>query len=247
VPLPRVSFGPRPSLPGISTITWAAGAAAILLPVLSWFWWYGGSATLPGLFGNFTASFVAFLIALAWDRRRRNAEVEAAEDQEEEQRKDEAQRRFLTIDLELARLRESVVSVLQRPQDAKYFLPDFPTGSWEAGRGALGLIIGDYVLMADLATLYGRIEDLQWRLRFKAEVWPVNPEEAAAFDPMIEAIATQALSQLDELQPEVQRQIAQPQLLPVTSLRHPRFRLAQKEPLTILEKLLKLTDLRPHS
>lgn len=82
----------------------ALGAALILPPLAAW-WWYSGASTWPGLIGNFTASFFAFLIALSWDRSREQVELRREEDErisrdraaaeaEVSRRRDEAVRRL---------------------------------------------------------------------------------------------------------------------------------------------------------
>jgi hypothetical protein len=78
--------------------------AAVSLPI-----WlgetYGRAAVWLGLVGNFTASFAAFLVALRWDRRQREAEGEERERQgrealereavkEHDRRESETRRRF---------------------------------------------------------------------------------------------------------------------------------------------------------
>lgn len=183
---------------------------------------YGGIWTWPSLATNFAATSVAFLIALAWDRRQRTAadlkEAEAERRRgeaelrlEQERRETEAKRRFAAIVLELERLQGSLQRSVDEQQHYKYFFPDLPSGSWQAGSGPLGMIISSYGLMADLSTFYGHVAELQWRLRFKAQ----PGVDEAAVNPIIDALATQMLSEVGTLIGQVRKQVVQPDVRPV--------------------------------
>jgi hypothetical protein len=183
---------------------------------------YGGASTWTGLATNFAATSVAFLIALAWDRRQRAyAEIQeeeaerrreiAARAREQERRETEAQRRFSAIALELERIQSSLQRTAGEQQGYKYFFPDLPSGSWQAGSGPLGVIIANYSLMADLSTFYGHVGELQWRLRFKAQ----PGVDDGAVSPIIGALATQMLNDVAVLLSHVRRQIAHPDVQPV--------------------------------
>ena len=63
--------------------------------------------------------------------------------------------------------------------------------------------------MADLATFYGQVDELQWRLRFKAE----PGVDEASVSPMIEALARQMLNDLSVLLPQLRRQVTDPDVL----------------------------------
>jgi hypothetical protein len=90
------------------------GGAFVVAVVLPFVLWpvYGGPLVWPGLVGNFTASLLAFLCALAWDRREKHREreqeasdyeerAEQARDEELVDRKNEARRRFGIVLTEL--------------------------------------------------------------------------------------------------------------------------------------------------
>ncbi len=183
---------------------------------------YGGNTTWTGMSTGFSATTLAFLIALAWDRRQRaQAELqeveaerrrdEAARTAEQERRETEARRRFSAIALELERLQGSLTRTVEEQQRYAYFFPDLPSGSWRAASAPLGMIISNYGLMADLSTFYGHVDELQWRLRFKAQ-----PEiDQAAVSPIIDALARQMLNDAAVLLTHVRRQIAQPDVRPV--------------------------------
>jgi hypothetical protein len=194
----------------VGPVTAIAALAAVALPLLAYFFWYGGNATWPGLITNFSATFGAFLIALAWDRRERQVEAERQASAAHGARVTEARRRLAAVEVELRRLEASIKSVLADQPQADYFLPDLHRGSWEAAREGLGVVLAHYKLLADLATFYGRVDDLQWRLRFQAEAWTVNRTEGERFKPMVTAIAHEALSDVERLLPEVQQQIRTP-------------------------------------
>ena len=194
---------------------------AIVTPILSALV-YGAAVTWPSMATNFAATSVAFLVALAWDRRQRSlAEFqeheaerrreEAALVAEQERRETEAERRFSAIALELERLQTSLQRTVDEQQRYKYFFPDLPSGSWAAGRAPLGLIISNYGLMADLSTFYGHVDELQWRLRFKAQ--PGVDESAVS--PIIAALAQQMLNDVAVLLLHVRRQIAQPDVVSI--------------------------------
>jgi hypothetical protein len=192
-----------------SPIFVVALVAAVGTPLAAWFWWYSGPAIVPGLVTSFAATFLAFLVALDWERRQRREDAEKLAAQELDRRRTEARRAFSAIGAELEQLQESVESVVGR-EDAKYFLPDLPTHAWRAARERLTIIVADTELMASLGRLYSRVDDLLWRLRFLAERWSVNTSEATEFNPMIDSIANEVLADLEELHPRVREQATNP-------------------------------------
>jgi hypothetical protein len=196
-------------------------AVSVVAPILTSLF-YGGNATWTAMATGFSATALAFLVALAWDRRQRafaelqEAEAEtrraqAAQVAEQERRETEARRRFSAIALELERLQGSLTRTVEEQQRYAYFFPDLPSGSWRAAGAPLGMILSNYGLMADLSTFYGHVEELQWRLRFKAQ-----PEvDQAAVSPIIDALARQMLNDVAVLLVHVRKQIAQPDVRPV--------------------------------
>jgi hypothetical protein len=201
---------------------WPAGLLLAVLvvsvagPVLTAVFW-GGDSTWPSLSSGFAATAVAFLVALAWDRRARAAadhkeaeaearRVQSAKLAEQERRASEAKRRFSAIALELERLQGGLQRTVEEQHLYKYFFPDLPSGSWQAGSGGLGMIIENFGLMADLSTFYGHVDELQWRLRFKAAAGV----DETAVSPIIEALARQMLADIAVLLAQVRRQVANP-------------------------------------
>ncbi len=192
----------------------AAIAGMIFVP-LKW----GNESLWPGLVGNFVASLIAFALALAWDRRQRASADEATRQREAEEaqrllkdeqdrRETEVRRRLLVLRPQLKQLEQSVESVLEKSSIARYFLPDLPTGAWEANAEPLSRLLADHQLVADLSTFHDRVRDLQWRLRFKAEEQRVT--QAQMFETMIEALAQEIKSDLPDLHRRVNEQIAHP-------------------------------------
>lgn len=209
----------------VRDLTLVAALAAVVGIAVTW-WIYGGGSLWPGLVGNFVASLAAFLLALSWDRRSRHEDemkavaqeaerIEKALDDERERRAAEVRRRLSAMRLEMNQLKESVESTLARPVGTLYFLPDLPTGAWDAAAESLGRLIADYKLVADLSTFYDRVRDLRWRLRSMTEAAHVSRIKARTFEPMVNAIAREVADDLEKLLPLVDSQIAKPDVQPV--------------------------------
>jgi hypothetical protein len=192
--------------------------AAIVLPVLGAHW-YTGEIMWPLVIGGYASASLAFTTALFWDRhsrlqdevREREADRQRVVDrlrEEQERRVVEARRRFGALELELARLKASIDRAKREQHLYKHFFPDLPTGSWTAARGPLGLIVSDYELMADLATFYGHVEELRWRLRFKADA----SVDEATVSPIIATFVDQMADAVDGLLEQVKAQIRSPQV-----------------------------------
>jgi PAS domain-containing protein len=193
-------------------------AAAVVAPIIGAHY-YTGEIMWPLVIGGYSGAALAFTTALFWDRHSRlqdevrQGEAErrrAAERlrQEQERRVVEARRRFGALELELERLKASIERTKREQASYKHFFPDLPTGSWAAASGPLGVIVSDYELMADLATFYGHVEELRWRLRFKADAAvdedSVNPIIATFVDQMADAV--------EVLLEQVREQIRNPQV-----------------------------------
>lgn len=213
--------------PPVSAGTWAWSLllvgvfVAVVTPVLS-ARSYGAVVTWPAMATSFSATCLAFLVALAWDRRQRNVadqkEIAAEAKREEGERSGEqdrrvleAKRRFAAIALELARIEASLRRTSAEQQRFKYFFPDLPTGSWNASSGRLGLIVANYSLIADLSTFYGQVEELRWRLRFKAYAGV----DETAVGPLVDALARELLRDVGQLRSDVAKQLANPDVEPI--------------------------------
>lgn len=183
---------------------------------------YGASLTWPALATSFSSTCLAFLVALAWDRRQRavgDRNEAAAEERRHvaerraahERRLLEARRRFAAIALELERIEASLRRTVAEQHRYKYFFPDLPTGSWNASSEPLGMIVANYALMADLATFYGQVEEVRWRLRFKAHAG-VDEVEVS---PLVDGLARALLADVVELRRDVARQREEPEVEPI--------------------------------
>ena len=198
--------------------------AAVAAPVVGLIL-YEGPIIWPLELCGYSGAALAFLTALAWDRHSRLQEEmrqAAAErrrmtlrlEQEQERRVIEVKRRFGALELELTRLKTSIDRTKREQHSYKHFFPDLPTGSWNAASGPLGVIVADYELMADLSTFYGHVEELRWRLRFKAEA----STDETQINSMIDTLVAQMADAVDTLLEQVKEQIASPQVEQVAGL-----------------------------
>jgi hypothetical protein len=197
-------------------ILFIALAAAVVAPIYAWATELESEIWLLEIAG-YSGAALAFLTALMWDRHSRMQEearqTEAERtrttqrlEQEQERRVIEAKRRFGALELELLRLKASVDRTKREQHGYKHFFPDLPTGSWQAAAVPLGVIVSDYELMADLSTFYGHVEELRWRLRFKAQA----DVDEASVNSMIDTLATQMADAVDVLLEQVREQIETP-------------------------------------
>jgi hypothetical protein len=198
--------------------------AAVAAPVVGLIL-YEGPIIWPLELCGYSGAALAFLTALAWDRHSRLQEEmrqAAAErrritvrlEQEQERRVIEAKRRFGALELELTRLKASIDRTKREQHSFKHFFPDLPTGSWNAASGPLGMIVADYELMADLSTFYGHVEELRWRLRFKADA----STDETLLNSMIDTLVAQMADAVDVLLEQVREQIENPQVEQVAGL-----------------------------
>jgi hypothetical protein len=178
---------------------------------------YTGEIMWPLEIAGFSGAALAFVAALAWDRhsrlqddvRQRESDQQRAAErlqQEQERRVIEAQRRFGALELELLRLKASIDRTQREQHSYKHFFPDLPTGSWQAASGPLGVIVSDYELMADLSTFYGHVDELRWRLRFKAQA----STDETMVNSMIDTLVGQMAEAVDTLIEQVREQVANP-------------------------------------
>jgi hypothetical protein len=191
---------------------------AVIAPILG-AQWYTGEIMWPLVIGGYSGAALAFTAALFWDRHLRlQDDVRQAEADrrrvserlalEQERRVVEAKRRFGALELELTRLQASIERATREQHNYKHFFPDLPTGSWAAASAPLAVIVSDYELMADLATFYGHVDELRWRLRFKAD--PAVDEEA--IHPIITTFVNQMAVAVEALLEQVREQVETPQV-----------------------------------
>ena len=190
--------------------------AAVVAPIIGAHY-YTGEIMWPLVIGGYSGAALAFTAALFWDRHSRlQDEVRQAETDrrrtqerlktEQERRVIEARRRFGALEVELTRLKASIERAKREHHNYKHFFPDLPAGSWAVASGPLGVIVSDYELMADLATFYGQVEELRWRLRFKADA-AVDEE---AVNAIITTFVTQMADAVDVLLEQVREQMVNP-------------------------------------
>jgi len=190
--------------------------AAIVAPIVGAHY-YTNELMWPLVIGGYSGAALAFLTALAWDRHSRLQEdvrqleaerhrTEQRLQQEQDRRVVEARRRFGALELELLRLKASIDRTKLEQHAYKHFFPDLPTGSWQASSAPLGVLVSDYELMADLSTFYGHVEELRWRLRFKAD--PATDDEIV--NPIIDTFVSQMADAVDLLLEQVREQIQNP-------------------------------------
>jgi hypothetical protein len=192
--------------------------AAIVAPVVGAHY-YSGRTMWPTVIGGYSGAALAFTTALFWDRhsrlqdeaRQNESERRRIADrlrQEQERRVVEAKRRFGALELELERLKASIDRTKSEQSKYKHFFPDLPTGSWAAASAPLGVIVSDYELMADLATFYGHVEELRWRLRYKADA----ATDELIINPIIDTFVSQMADAVTILLEQVKLQIKSPQV-----------------------------------
>jgi hypothetical protein len=240
VETPTLSPSRAPTLFLLLTLT-AAIAAPIIGSRI-----YTGEVIWPLVIGGFSASCLAFLAALAWDRHQRaeleyretDAEqrhIETAAEKEAETRRLEACYRFSAIVLELERLQESLTRTSYEQRRFKHFFPDLPVGSFSSASVALGMIISNYGLLADLATFYGQVEELRWRLRHKA----LASTDEATMNPLIDSLASDLALTADSLIIRVREQVDAPDIerVPMTETETDTFVVSRRQLTGIIRAL----------
>jgi hypothetical protein len=136
---------------------------------------YGGLPYWPALATEFGASLAAFTLALQWEGHRTAQALVRTAREAADLRQTEARKRLLALATELKRNKVSI-------DDLAKNLPDSPTGAvdtllhpellggaWTASGERLGDLLADYDLVAMLATFYGRLEELRWRIRYRTQ------------------------------------------------------------------------------
>jgi hypothetical protein len=86
--------------------------------------------------------------------------------------------------------------------------PQLLDGAWSANAPRLSELVADYKLIADLATTYGRIEELRWRVRYRTE------HESGRLDGMTAPLVTELVRDVDDVLKRVQGQTHNPTIRP---------------------------------
>jgi heme exporter protein D len=173
----------------VSLLTVAAVIGALVGLATSWTIW-GAATTWPGFIGNFAATVIAFLVALAWDRRKRREEMQQEDDRERarderkrdaqekeaqdeqvrelERRRDEAIRRLSPVLSEIRRNLESLRD-LKQATARTFSFPTLSAGAWTTNAMPLASLLADYGLISDLSNFYDELLDLRWLNQFRAQ------------------------------------------------------------------------------
>jgi hypothetical protein len=197
---------------------WLAAAAIFAVLTAVAVGLYGGLPYLPALATEFGASLAAFALAfrLESDRESRQAQeaIGRAEREATELRKTEARKRLLALAAELRRDKTSIDHLAQNLPDVptgaveQLLNPELLDGAWAMSCERLGDLLADYGLVAHLATFYGRLEELRWRIRHR------TGQRDSYLDGMAKALAIEMKDEVDEAlkrvtdeakDPEVQR------------------------------------------
>ena len=187
---------------------------------------YGAGSYLPGLVTGFLGTLVAFVLALTWERDREGRQLAREAKDLQDRRATEAQAPRAGSSRAQGERGEPADSgrgirglgataaaalTVNRPAGVPFsFLnPQLLEGAWTASASRLSELVADHKLIADLATAYGRIEELRWGLRYRTE----NRNDW--LDPMTAPLVDMLRSEVDDLFERVTRQIEQPNVQPL--------------------------------
>lgn len=101
------------------------------------------------------------------------------------------------------------VDLVERHPVVMFANPLLPEGAWTANAPRLSELIANYALIADLATAYGRIEELRWRVRYRTE------RESPKLDPINANLVTELDSEVADLLKRVADEIENPTVQPL--------------------------------
>jgi hypothetical protein len=178
------------------------------------------------LIAGFLGTLVASVLALTWERERGRSELERNAHDLHERRKTEARRRLEPVRAELEKNAQSLRLIVEAfeskehrealaasvvAEDSVRFLinPQLLEGAWAASASRLSELIADYRLIANLATTYGRIEELRWRVRYRTE------HERTILDSPIRQLAVELRDEVEKLLERVRQQINEPDVQPL--------------------------------
>jgi len=175
---------------------------------------YGSGSLIPGLVGGFAASLLAFVLALTWERDQELRRLSLSTEKEQARRTTEVRRRLASVRAELERNSESLRDLEIDPRsievpDFLYVNPQLLEGAWTANAPRLSELLADYELVADLASTYGRLEELRWRLRYRTEA------RTKALDKMTAPLVEELREEVADLVERVRTQIEQPSVQPL--------------------------------
>jgi hypothetical protein len=173
---------------------------------------YGALPYLPGLAAEFGASLAAFMLALRWEGYRAAETAVRAAREADELRRTEARKRLLALEAELKRNEVSIDELAEKLPDRprgevhEFLHPELLDGAWASSGERLGDLLADYDLVAHLATFYGRLEELRWRIRHRTQ------ERDTYLDGMAKALAVEMQSEVDEARDRVSKEAKDPEV-----------------------------------
>jgi hypothetical protein len=91
--------------------------------------------------------------------------------------------------------------------------PQLLEGAWTANAPRLSELVADFELVSDLATFYGRIEELRWRLRTRTE------QGTTGLDKMTRPLVGELRGEVADLLVRVRAQIDKPDVQPTGLVR----------------------------
>lgn len=165
---------------------------------------YGGEAFWSELTAGFGASLAAFVLALQWDRHRERSRDTRALADIRSARATESSRRLESVAEEL---RGNLISL--RDLDSWFgqeqlmiMHPQLLDAAWHANGTRLSELLTDYELTSRLATTYGRIEELRWRLRARTSqigIPETGAKVAASLDTMTRPLVAELVVEVASL------------------------------------------------
>jgi hypothetical protein len=176
---------------------------------------------------GFLGTLVAFVLALTWERERERRRLARDAAEFQQRRETEVRRRLQPVRAELDTNAESLRILadafgipgpsgvepagVSRPEgvDFSFRNPELLEGAWTASASRLSELVAEYELVADLATAYGRIEELRWRLRYRTE------HRSTWLDTMTASLVSELQLDVTDLLERVARQIEQPSVQPL--------------------------------
>lgn len=215
---------------------------------------YGVEDLLVQLVAGFAASLLAFMLALTWERDREQKQRDRDREDEErrvEREREEAERRLeqdveeqkQRLETEIRRRFTPVEKELETNHGSLEFLrdslpksggssfyvlhPQILWSAWDANAPRLSHLVADYDLISKLATTYGRLEELRWRLRFRSE------HNTNSIDAMTMPLVQELIEETAALRDRVEKEIESPTIQPY-GLRH---QVALTEQMTISDSI----------
>ena len=152
------------------------------------------------------------MLALQWESHRTAAALDRSANETAQLRQTEARKRLLALAAELTRNKVSIDDLAENmpstPSGAVEDLlhPELLDGAWGASGERLGDLLADYDLVARLATFYGRLEELRWRIRHRTAAWD------SYLDGMTKALAVEMQGEVKDALDRVAKEAENPEV-----------------------------------